>query len=152
MDRGPLVDAFGPGEDTVVFTNGVFDLLHPGHVALLQRASACGDALVVGINNEPSAQKLGKGPGRPFCSTHHRAMMVASIACVDAVHVFWEDTPADLIAALEPSIIVKGSEYGREQVVGYDIVEGYGGSVVLADMMPGRSTSALIRRIQEHAP
>ena len=127
------------------FTNGCFDLLHPGHVALLGQAKAACDRLVVGLNSDESTARL-KGPNRPIQSEGARAAVLASIAAVDLVVVFEEDTPRDLIRALQPQVLVKGADYRRDQVVGADLVEGWGGKVVLADLMPGYSTTATISR------
>jgi D-beta-D-heptose 7-phosphate kinase / D-beta-D-heptose 1-phosphate adenosyltransferase len=127
------------------FTNGCFDLLHPGHVALLGQAKAACDRLVVGLNSDESTARL-KGPNRPIQHEGARAAVLASIAAVDLVVVFEEDTPLELIRALEPQVLVKGADYRRDQVVGADLVEANGGKVVLADLMPGYSTTATIAR------
>jgi D-beta-D-heptose 7-phosphate kinase / D-beta-D-heptose 1-phosphate adenosyltransferase len=128
------------------FTNGCFDLLHPGHVALLSQARAQCDRLVVALNSDASVARL-KGPGRPVQNEQARAAVLGSLASVDLVVVFEEDTPLDLIAELKPDLLVKGADYRRDQVVGADIVEGYGGKVVLAPLLPGFSTTATIARL-----
>jgi len=128
------------------FTNGCFDLLHPGHVALLSQARAQCDRLVVALNSDASVARL-KGPGRPVQNEQARAAVLASLASVDLVVVFEEDTPLGLIAELKPDILVKGADYRRDQVVGADLVEGYGGKVVLAPLLPGFSTTATIARL-----
>lgn len=130
------------------FTNGCFDLLHPGHVSLLRQARAACDRLVVGLNSDASVRRL-KGPGRPVQGEAARAAVLASMASVDLLVVFAEDTPLKLIEALRPDVLVKGADYSRDQVVGAEIVEGYGGEVLLAELAPGHSTTATIRRLAE---
>jgi D-beta-D-heptose 7-phosphate kinase/D-beta-D-heptose 1-phosphate adenosyltransferase len=129
----------------VGFTNGCFDLLHPGHVGLLGQAKAACDRLVVGINSDASVVRL-KGPGRPVQNQEARAAVLASLSSVDLVVVFDEDTPLELIKAIQPDLLVKGADYRIEQVVGADIVRAYGGKIVLADLLPGYSTTATIAR------
>ena len=131
---------------TIGFTNGCFDLLHPGHVSLLSEARAACDRLVVGLNSDASVARL-KGPGRPAQTEEARAQVLSSLASVDLVVVFDEDTPRDLIAALKPDVLVKGADYRLEQVVGADIVQSYGGKVLLAEIVPGHSTTATLARI-----
>ena len=131
----------------VVFTNGVFDLLHPGHVRYLQQARALGGALIVGVNADTSVRR-NKGPGRPINSERERAEVVAALACVDAVVIFDEDTPADIIGAIRPDILVKGADWPADQIVGRDAVEAAGGRVVLMQVEQGYSTTALIERIR----
>ena len=130
----------------VGFTNGCFDLLHPGHVALLAQAREACDRLVVGLNSDASVKRL-KGPGRPVQTEEARAMVLASLATVDAVVVFDDDTPVKLIEAIRPDLLVKGADYHHDQVVGGDYVESYGGRVLLAALVPGHSSSATIARI-----
>ena len=132
----------------VVFTNGVFDLLHTGHLALLEAARAEGDALIVGVNTDASARRLAKGPDRPFVPEGERARMVAALACVDCVVLFDEDTPLELIRRLRPDVLVKGADYTRERIVGADLVEGWGGRVVRVPLVAGKSTSDLVRRLR----
>ena len=127
------------------FTNGCFDLLHPGHVKLLAAARASCDRLVVGLNGDASVTRL-KGEGRPVQNVQSRAEVLAALAAVDLVVVFDEDTPKNLIAQVKPTILVKGSDYKREDVVGHDIVEALGGSVVLIDLVPGQSTTSIVQR------
>jgi len=132
----------------VVFTNGVFDLLHPGHVELLEAARREGDALVVGVNSDASARRLGKGPDRPVAAEGARARVLAGLAAVDCVVLFDEDTPLELIRHLAPDVLVKGADYARDRIVGADWVEARGGRVVRVPVVPGFSTSALVERLR----
>ena len=132
--------------DTVAFTNGCFDLLHPGHVSLLRQASAAADRLVVGLNSDASVRRL-KGKGRPVQDDAGRATVLASLADVDLVVLFAEDTPVRLIEALRPDVLVKGADYTIDQVVGADIVQAAGGRVVLAKLVPGESSSRLVDKV-----
>ncbi|MGB0681093.1 MAG: D-glycero-beta-D-manno-heptose-7-phosphate kinase [Magnetovibrionaceae bacterium] len=134
---------------TVGFTNGCFDLLHPGHVSLLDQARAACDRLVVGLNSDASVRRLGKGDNRPVNAEIDRAAVLAALASVDAVVIFDEDTPYELIKALKPNVLVKGADYTIETVVGADLVTGWGGRVVLADLVPGQSTTAMVARMNE---
>jgi rfaE bifunctional protein nucleotidyltransferase chain/domain len=129
----------------VVFTNGVFDVLHRGHVALLVAARAEGAALVVGINSDASARRL-KGPERPLNRAPDRAYVLGALACVDAVVLFDEDTPAALIGELRPDVLVKGADYALEEIVGADDVTARGGRVVRVPLEAGFSTTGLIAR------
>ena len=131
----------------VGFTNGCFDLLHPGHLHLLEEAREACDRLVVGLNSDPSVRRL-KGAGRPVQPEAARAAVLASLASVDLVTVFEEDTPEALIAALHPDMLVKGANYTLDQVVGADLVRGWGGVVMLAELVPGHSTAATVERIR----
>ncbi len=130
----------------VVFTNGVFDLLHPGHVELLEAARREGSSLVVGVNSDASVRRLGKGTDRPVATEAARARVLAGLAAVDCVVLFAEDTPLALIQALEPDVLVKGADYSRERIVGADWVEARGGRVVQVPLVAGYSTSALVER------
>ena len=153
MSRTRVVHQFGPGRSgTVVFTNGCFELLHAGHVTYLDRARALGDALVVGVNDDASARRLGKGKGRPIVSQEDRALVVASLESVDAVCLFEEDTPAELIGAIVPDVLVKGADWAAEDVVGRAEVEAAGGRVERITLLEGRSTTALLRRAKEITP
>lgn len=135
---------------SIVFTNGVFDLLHPGHIEQLRLARACGDVLVVGINTDRSAARLNKGlVKRPILSLPDRIVLLSALRMVDAVAAFDEDTPFDLIRLIQPAVLVKGADYAIEDVVGRDIVEAAGGRVELIPLVPGHSTSDIIRRIRE---
>jgi len=129
----------------VGFTNGCFDLLHPGHVKLLAGARAACDRLVVGLNGDASVTRL-KGAGRPVQPVQSRAEVLAALEAVDLVVVFDEDTPEKLIARVKPTVLVKGSDYKREDVVGHAIVEALGGEVILIELVPGQSTSAMVER------
>lgn len=130
----------------VVFTNGCFDLLHPGHISLLYQARALGDRLVVGLNTDASIRRL-KGSGRPILSEQDRAAMLSALECVDLVVHFDQDTPVQLIQAIRPDILVKGSDYTLDRVVGREIVESYGGCVKLVDLVQGYSTTGLTQRV-----
>jgi rfaE bifunctional protein nucleotidyltransferase chain/domain len=132
---------------TIVFTNGVFDLLHPGHVRYLQQARALGDALIVGVNSDRSVRAI-KGPSRPITSQDEREELVAALACVDAAVIFDEDTPWQLIAALQPDVLVKGADWAEDAIVGRDIVEARGGRVVRVSIESGYATTAIIDRIR----
>lgn len=128
------------------FTNGCFDLLHPGHVSLMSQARAACDRLVVGLNSDASVRRL-KGEGRPVQSEAARAAVLSSLASVDLVVIFAEDTPLALIEALKPDVLVKGADYTVDKVVGHELVRGWGGRVLLADLAPGHSTTATIKRM-----
>jgi D-beta-D-heptose 7-phosphate kinase/D-beta-D-heptose 1-phosphate adenosyltransferase len=130
------------------FTNGCFDILHPGHVRTLTEARATCDRLVVGLNSDASVHRL-KGEGRPVQNQRARAEVLAGLEAVDLVVIFEEDTPLELIRAVQPAVLVKGGDYTREQVVGHDIVEAAGGRVVLVDILQGHSTTALVARARE---
>lgn len=131
----------------VVFTNGVFDLVHPGHVRYLQEARRLGDLLIVGINSDRSVRAI-KAPGRPLNPEDERAEVLLSLTCVDAVVVFDDDTPHWLIEVIQPDVLVKGADWGPAEIVGRDIVEARGGRVVRIELARGYSTTSLIRRIQ----
>ncbi len=131
----------------VVFTNGVFDLLHPGHIDLLVGARRQGDALVVGLNTDASVRRL-KGPGRPVRTEAERAYVLAALAMVDVVVLFAEDTPLDLIRALEPDVLVKGGDYTEATIVGAPDVRARGGAVVVIPLTPGQSTTSIIERLR----
>ncbi len=131
-----------------MFTNGVFDLVHRGHVDLLFAARALGDALVVGVNSDASVKRL-KGPGRPIRDERERAYVLAALACVDAVVVFDQDTPLELIALLEPDVLVKGGDYTEATIVGAPIVRARGGEVLVVPLTPGHSTTATIARLRD---
>jgi len=132
--------------ETIVFTNGCFDLLHPGHISLIRQCASLGDRLVVGLNNDASVRRL-KGPTRPIQNEQSRALLLAALQGVDAVVLFSEDTPLHLIQQVRPDVLVKGSDYSEDEVVGADFVKSYGGSVRLAALVDGCSTTGLARRI-----
>jgi rfaE bifunctional protein nucleotidyltransferase chain/domain len=131
----------------VVFTNGVFDLLHAGHVRYLQQARALGDALIVGVNADASVRR-NKGPERPLNPEQERAELLAALACVDAVVIFAEDTPADIIRLVQPDVLVKGADWPSDRIVGRDTVEARGGRVVRIPVEEGFSTSAIVEKIR----
>ena len=135
-----------PRSATVVFTNGVFDILHRGHVEYLYAARALGDALVVGLNTDESVRRLGKGEDRPINGEDDRAMVLAGLGCVDAVTTFGDDTPRALIAALLPDVLVKGGDYTVDTIVGADEVRAAGGRVEVIPLVPGRSTTRILQR------
>lgn len=135
-------------EGPLVFTNGVFDVLHRGHVAYLARARAEGEALLVGLNTDDSVRRLNKGPGRPVNAERDRAFVLAGLESVDAVVLFAEDTPYQLIGLLEPDVLCKGADYTLETIVGADLVAARGGRVVRVPLEEGYSTTGLVDRIQ----
>lgn len=130
----------------VVFTNGVFDLLHPGHTRYLHDARRLGDALIVAVNSDRSVRALDKGPDRPVTPEGERAELLAALAAVDAVVVFDEDTPYDIIAAIQPDVLVKGADWAADAIVGRAIVEARGGRVERISLAPGYSTTAILAR------
>lgn len=131
----------------VVFTNGVFDLLHPGHVDVLVGARRRGDVLVVGLNSDASVRRL-KGPERPVRREWERAYVLAAFACVDAVVVFEQDTPLDLIRRLAPDVLVKGGDYSEATIVGAPEVRARGGDVVVIPLTPGQSTTSIVEKLR----
>jgi len=133
----------------VVFTNGVFDLLHPGHVDVLLGARAQGDMLVVGVNGDASVRRL-KGPDRPVRGAPERCYVLAALAMVDVVVVFDQDTPLELISALEPDVLVKGGDYDADTIVGAREVRSRGGEVIIIPLTPGHSTTSTIERLRGH--
>ena len=142
-----LVAAFREAKKTVVFTNGVFDLLHPGHVRYLDVARSLGDALILGLNADASVRR-NKGPARPITPERERAEVVAALSSVDAVVIFDEDTPAAIVEALQPDILVKGADWPADQIVGRDTVEARGGRVVLVPVEQGHSTTSIVERVR----
>ncbi len=131
---------------SIVFTNGCYDILHPGHVDLLQRARAMGDMLVLGLNSDESVQRL-KGPTRPVNRLAERAFVLAGLECVEYIVSFEEDTPLELIKIVRPNVLVKGGDWSVENIVGRDVVEAAGGSVHSLPLLPGYSTTGLIQRL-----
>jgi rfaE bifunctional protein nucleotidyltransferase chain/domain len=132
----------------VVFTNGVFDLLHPGHVRYLRQARTLGDALVVGVNTDRSVRVI-KGESRPVTPESERAEILAALACVDVVVLFDEETPYELIRRLQPDVLVKGADWSEASMIGRDIVEARGGQVVRVPFEAGYSTTSIIEKIKE---
>lgn len=135
----------------VVFTNGVFDLLHRGHVSYLDEAAQCGAILIVGVNSDASARRLDKGPERPLNSEDDRAALLAALACVDAVVVFDEDTPYQLIDALRPDTIVKGGDYEMDKLPETSLVRSWGGRALAIPFEYQRSTTSLVEKIRKSA-
>lgn len=150
-EAAAFVDRLRSRGEIVVFTNGVFDLLHPGHIRYLQRARREGQALVVGVNSDRSVRAI-KGPERPIVPERERAEIVAALACVDAALVFDEDTPRRLVERLQPDVLVKGADWGPDQIVGRETVEARGGRVVRIPIEVGYSTSAIIEKIRQCPP
>ena len=130
---------------TIVFTNGVFDILHPGHLRYLQAARRHGDLLIVGLNSDASVRR-NKGPSRPINPEQERAELLAALDCVDAVSVFDDDTPADIIRRVQPDVLVKGADWPADQIVGRDTVEARGGRVILEPIEQGYSTTTIIEK------
>lgn len=147
-DAVALVSRARAAGETVVFTNGVFDLLHPGHIRYLRDAKALGDVLIVGLNSDRSARALGKAPGRPINPEQERAEVLAALAPVDAVVMFDEDTPHAIVSALQPDVLVKGADWGETEIIGRDVVEARGGRVVRIPLAAGYSTTAMVDRIR----
>ena len=142
---------FGPGKRNgrrLVFTNGCFDLLHPGHIETLEKARSLGDALVVGVNSDRSVREM-KGSGRPILPEHERAEILAALESADAVVIFDEPTPRETIAALLPDVLVKGSDWASDAIVGREEVEAAGGKVISIPVVAGHSTSAILEKIRK---
>jgi len=131
----------------IVFTNGCFDLLHPGHIETLEKARALGDALIVGVNSDRSVREV-KGAGRPIMPEQERAEVLAGLECVDAAVIFDEDTPREIIAALLPDVLVKGGDWASDRIIGREEVEAAGGRVVSVPVVAGYSTSAMVEKIR----
>ena len=145
---GRVAEALRRAGHRVVFTNGVFDLLHPGHVRYLQQAKELGDALIVGVNSDRSV-RLNKGEGRPIHAEAERAEILAALQVVDVVVVFDDETPHEVIAAVQPDVLVKGADWPEDGIVGRDIVEARGGVVVRVPVESGYSTSLIIEKIRQ---
>ena len=135
----------------IVFTNGCFDILHPGHIRSLEQARDLGDALIVGLNSDASVRQL-KGPGRPVLPEQERAEILAALECVDGVVVFDDLTPREVISRLLPDVLVKGGDWAGDKIVGREEVEAAGGRVVSAPVVPGYSTTDILRKIRETTP
>lgn len=132
----------------IVFTNGVFDLIHPGHVELLEQARVFGAALIVGLNTDASVRRLAKGSDRPLVPEADRARVLAAMAAVDCVVGFDEETPLQLIEAIRPDVLVKGADYAPDQIVGADVVQARGGRVERVSLVPSLSTTGIVERIR----
>ena len=132
----------------IVFTNGCFDVLHPGHIRSLEKARSLGDALIVGINSDESVRTL-KGKGRPVIPEQERAEILVNLECVDAVLIFDEFTPQRVVAELLPDVLVKGGDWPGNQIVGREEVEAAGGKIVLVDVVPGYSTTEILKKIRK---
>jgi D-beta-D-heptose 7-phosphate kinase/D-beta-D-heptose 1-phosphate adenosyltransferase len=150
-DAVALRNGLGTAGKRLVLTNGVFDLLHPGHVRYLRRARSLGDALVIGLNSDRSARQI-KGPERPITPEAERAELLEALDCVDAVVIFDEDTPLALITALQPDVLVKGADWGERAIVGREVVEAGGGAVVRMPIEEGHSTTAIIEKARKVQP
>lgn len=146
--KGRLIALRNSGKK-IVFTNGCFDILHPGHVDYLSQARDLGDYLVLGLNTDASVRLLEKAPGRPINDENSRAAVLAGLGCVDAIVMFDEQTPYELIKFLEPDVLVKGNDYKIEQIAGFDIVQGRGGKVVTIPLLQGYSTTSIIEKIKK---
>ncbi|WP_320006419.1 D-glycero-beta-D-manno-heptose 1-phosphate adenylyltransferase [Maridesulfovibrio sp.] len=138
-----------PADKKIVFTNGCFDILHAGHVDLLTRAREQGDLLVLGLNSDKSVRSI-KGEKRPVTGQQQRAFVLAGLACIDYVIFFDEDTPLNLISKVQPDVLIKGGDWSVDNIVGRDIVEGRGGKVLSLPLLPGYSTTGVIRYIREN--
>lgn len=147
IDAVSLAESLRKDGRRVVFTNGVFDLLHPGHVKYLQAARAQGDALIVAVNSDRSVRAI-KGPTRPLTPERERAEILAALACVDAVVIFDEDTPAAIVERLQPDVLVKGADWAADRIIGRETVEARGGEVVRVPLEPNWSTSAIVEKIK----
>ena len=150
MTRGDAVawrEELGRQGKRVVFTNGVFDILHPGHVRYLATARSHGDALIVAVNSDRSVRAI-KGPERPVNPEAERAEVITALACVDAAVVFDEDTPHDIISAIQPDVLVKGADWAHDKIVGRDIVEARGGVVIRVTVEEGHSTTNVIKKVK----
>ncbi|MBI4481796.1 MAG: D-glycero-beta-D-manno-heptose 1-phosphate adenylyltransferase [Acidobacteria bacterium] len=143
-----IVGRLKGGGQRVVFTNGCFDILHPGHLHLLSQARRLGDALIVGINSDASVRRL-KGPGRPIFPQQERAELLSALQVVDYVTIFEDDTPRQLIERIIPQVLVKGGDWGKDEIVGGEIVEAAGGQVLSLPFVEGFSTSSIIQKILE---
>ena len=151
LSRAALVRRLSPrarGRRKVVFTNGCFDLIHPGHVRYLRAARALGDVRVIGVNSDVSVRRLAKGPDRPLVPEKDRAEVLAALEMVDFVSIFDEDTPLELITAVQPDVLVKGGDWKVDDIVGSDVVRARGGRVRSLRFAPGYSTTSLVERIR----
>lgn len=142
-----ILDKLRKENRKIVFTNGCFDLLHYGHIDYLKKAKLLGDILIIGLNSDSSVRRL-KGEGRPLVPQKERAEILSALEFVDYLTIFSEDTPANLISAIKPDILVKGSDYHSHDIAGNDFVQSYGGKVITIPLVKGKSTTALIRKIK----
>jgi D-beta-D-heptose 7-phosphate kinase/D-beta-D-heptose 1-phosphate adenosyltransferase len=145
---GPILERARTQKKRIVFTNGCFDLMHIGHTRYLQQARALGDLLVVGVNSDASVRRLNKGVDRPIVPEAQRAEVLAALGCVDYVVIFSEPDPGELIAALQPDVLVKGGDWALDKIVGRETVEARGGIVTTIPLVPGMSTTSLLQRIR----
>ena len=145
----PLLESLAGQGKKIVFTNGCFDILHRGHVEYLCHARDLGDYLVLGLNTDESVKRLGKSPERPINNEETRATILAGLECVDAIVLFNEDTPLELITCIQPDVLVKGNDYKAEDIVGYDIVTNKGGKVITINLVEGFSTTKLIEKMKK---
>jgi rfaE bifunctional protein nucleotidyltransferase chain/domain len=143
-----LLNVWNSENKKIVFTNGCFDILHRGHVEYLCHSRDLGDKLVLGLNTDASVKRLGKSPERPINSQETRATILAALECVDAIILFDEDTPLELITFVQPDVLVKGNDYKAEDIVGYDVVKAKGGEVVTIQLVDGFSTTKLIEKLK----
>jgi rfaE bifunctional protein nucleotidyltransferase chain/domain len=143
-----LLQEWNKHSQQIVFTNGCFDILHRGHVEYLCHARDLGDKLILGLNTDASVKRLGKSPERPINSEDTRAIILSALECVDAIILFDEDTPYDLICFVQPDVLVKGNDYKAEDIVGYDIVTSKGGKVITIQLVDGFSTTKLIEKMK----
>ena len=143
----PILKSWSEAGYKVVFTNGCFDILHRGHVEYLCHARDLGDKLVLGLNTDSSVRRLGKSPDRPVNNEQTRATILAALECIDAIILFDEDTPYELIGFVQPDVLVKGNDYKAEDIVGYDIVSAKGGQVITIPLVQGFSTTKLIEKL-----
>lgn len=143
-----LLEEWNTQKQKIVFTNGCFDILHRGHVEYLTHAKDLGDKLILGLNTDASVKRLGKSPERPINSEETRATILAGLECVDAIILFNEDTPYELIKFVQPDVLVKGNDYKAEDIVGYDIVTAKGGQVITIQLVDGFSTTKLINKMK----
>ncbi|MFT3884600.1 MAG: D-glycero-beta-D-manno-heptose 1-phosphate adenylyltransferase [Flavobacteriales bacterium] len=143
-----LVNTWRLKSDRIVFTNGVFDILHKGHVTYLEEAAALGHRLVIGLNSDASVKRLGKGDDRPLNDQDSRATVLAALRCVDAIVLFDEDTPMELIQVIGPDVLVKGGDWAPERIVGAEYVKSYGGDVRSIPLVDGFSTTNLVEKIR----
>lgn len=144
----PILKQARTRKNRLVFTNGCFDLMHIGHTRYLQAARALGDLLVVGVNSDASVRSLNKGVDRPIVPEAQRAEVLAALGCVDYVVIFSEPDPGELIAALQPDVLVKGGDWALDKIVGRETVEAHGGIVTTIPLIPGMSTTSLLQRIR----